>query len=29
MGLFYEEAHAALVLPPLNQHFDRSWVAHV
>lgn len=23
VGLFYEEAHAALVLPPLNQHFDK------
>ncbi|CAK9200542.1 unnamed protein product [Sphagnum troendelagicum] len=29
VGLFYEEALAALVLPPLNQHFDRTWVAHV
>jgi len=29
VGLFYEEAYAALVLPPLNQHFDRPWVAHV
>lgn len=29
VGLYYEEAHAALILPPLNQHFDRSWVAHV
>ncbi|XP_024535562.1 vacuolar-sorting protein BRO1 isoform X2 [Selaginella moellendorffii] len=29
VGLFYDEAHAALVLPPLNQHFDRSWVSHV
>ena len=29
VGSFYEEAYAALVLPPLNQHFDRTWVAHV
>ncbi|CAM6101276.1 unnamed protein product [Calypogeia fissa] len=29
VGLYYEEAYAALVLPPLNQHFDRTWVAHV
>lgn len=29
VGLYYEEAYAALVLPPLSQHFDRSWVAHV
>ncbi|GAQ78280.1 Endosomal targeting BRO1-like domain-containing protein [Klebsormidium nitens] len=29
VGLFYEEAYAALVLPPLNQHFDKSWVSHV
>ncbi|BBN05739.1 programmed cell death 6-interacting protein [Marchantia polymorpha subsp. ruderalis] len=29
VGLYYEEAFAALVLPPLNQHFDRTWVAHV
>ncbi|KAG6515675.1 vacuolar-sorting protein BRO1-like [Zingiber officinale] len=29
VGLYYEEAHAALNLPPLNQHFDRSWIAHV
>ncbi|KAL3693041.1 hypothetical protein R1sor_006692 [Riccia sorocarpa] len=29
VGLYYEEAYAALVLPPLSQHFDRTWVAHV
>ncbi|KAJ7189305.1 hypothetical protein O6H91_Y533500 [Diphasiastrum complanatum] len=29
VGLYYEEAFAALILPPLTQHFDRTWVAHV
>lgn len=29
VGLYYEETHAALILPPLNQHFDRAWLAHV
>ncbi|KAH9287555.1 hypothetical protein KI387_031672 [Taxus chinensis] len=29
VSLYYEEAHAALNLPPLNQHFDRTWIAHV
>lgn len=29
VGLYYEEALAALVLPPLSQHFDRAWIAHV
>ncbi|MCO5551976.1 hypothetical protein L7F22_005484 [Adiantum nelumboides] len=29
VSLYYEEALAALLLPPLNQHFDRAWVAHV
>jgi programmed cell death 6-interacting protein len=29
VGSFYEEAYAALVLPPLNQHMDRTWTAHV
>ncbi|KAG9448896.1 hypothetical protein H6P81_008861 [Aristolochia fimbriata] len=29
VGLFYEEAHAALSVPPLNQHFDRTWISHV
>lgn len=28
-GLFYEEALAALDVAPLNQHFDKAWVAHV
>lgn len=27
--LYYEETHAALSLPPLSQHFDKAWVAHV
>eukprot|EP01018_Ginkgo_biloba_P023116 Gb_12639 [translate_table: standard] len=29
VSLYYEEAYAALNLPPLNQHFDRTWIAHV
>lgn len=29
VGLYYEEAHAALMLAPLHQHFDRSWAAHL
>nr|CAB3499273.1 unnamed protein product [Digitaria exilis] len=29
VGIFYEEAYAALSAPPLNQHFDKTWVAHV
>eukprot|EP00897_Mesotaenium_endlicherianum_P005252 jgi/Mesen1/4755/ME000242S03927 len=29
VGMYYEEAYAALILPPLNQHFDRTWVAHI
>lgn len=29
VGLYYEEAYAALNSAPLNQHFDRSWVSHV
>ncbi|KAG8382830.1 hypothetical protein BUALT_Bualt05G0119200 [Buddleja alternifolia] len=29
VGLFYEEALAALSVAPLNQHFDRAWIAHV
>ncbi|KAL3830833.1 hypothetical protein ACJIZ3_019635 [Penstemon smallii] len=28
-GLFYEEALAALTVAPLNQHFDKAWIAHV
>lgn len=28
-GLFYEEALAALDVAPLNQHFDKAWIAHV
>eukprot|EP00850_Spirogloea_muscicola_P022347 SM000289S10413 [mRNA] locus=s289:127673:133488:- [translate_table: standard] len=27
--MYYEEAYAALLLPPLNQHFDRTWLNHV
>ncbi|KAI9115780.1 hypothetical protein K1719_013449 [Acacia pycnantha] len=29
LGLYYEEALAALKVAPLNQHFDKSWLAHV
>lgn len=29
VGLFYEEAYAALNAVPLNQHFDRTWISHV
>ncbi|CAN6310618.1 unnamed protein product [Urochloa humidicola] len=29
VGIFYEEAYAALSAAPLSQHFDRSWVSHV
>ncbi|PKA50016.1 hypothetical protein AXF42_Ash017555 [Apostasia shenzhenica] len=29
VGLFYEEAHAALNVAPLNLHFDRTWISHV
>ncbi|XP_037462673.1 vacuolar-sorting protein BRO1-like [Triticum dicoccoides] len=29
VGVFYEEAYAALCAPPLSQHFDRTWVSHV
>ncbi|KAL5991944.1 hypothetical protein ACLOJK_012856 [Asimina triloba] len=29
VGIYYEEAHAALNLPPLNLHFDRTWISHV
>lgn len=29
VSLYYEEAYGALNLPPLNQHFDRTWIAHV
>ncbi|TVU02382.1 hypothetical protein EJB05_52116, partial [Eragrostis curvula] len=29
VGIYYEEAYAALSAPPLSQHFDKSWVAHV
>ncbi|XP_020248980.1 ALG-2 interacting protein X [Asparagus officinalis] len=29
VGLYYEEAYAALNSAPLNQHFDRTWISHV
>lgn len=29
VGIYYEEALAALNTPPLNQHFDKTWIAHV
>ncbi|XP_030514893.1 vacuolar-sorting protein BRO1 [Rhodamnia argentea] len=29
VGLYYEEALAALNVAPLNQHFDRGWISHV
>ncbi|XP_057952975.1 vacuolar-sorting protein BRO1-like, partial [Malania oleifera] len=29
VGLYYEEAFAALVVAPLNQHFDKTWMSHV
>ncbi|OWM68061.1 hypothetical protein CDL15_Pgr017629 [Punica granatum] len=29
VGLYYEEAFAALSVAPLNQHFDKAWIAHV
>ncbi|XP_077212277.1 vacuolar-sorting protein BRO1-like [Tasmannia lanceolata] len=29
VGLYYEEAYAALNVQPLNQHFERTWVSHV
>ncbi|XP_024021584.1 vacuolar-sorting protein BRO1 [Morus notabilis] len=29
VGLYYEEALAALNAAPLNQHFDKGWVSHV
>ncbi|XP_039134717.1 vacuolar-sorting protein BRO1 [Dioscorea cayenensis subsp. rotundata] len=29
VGLYYEETYAALSVPPLSQHFDRSWISHV
>lgn len=29
VGIFYEEAYAALCAPPLSQHFDKTWVSHV
>ncbi|KAJ4974517.1 hypothetical protein NE237_007691 [Protea cynaroides] len=29
VGIYYEEAFAALNVAPLNQHFDRTWISHV
>lgn len=29
VGVYYEEALAALSVPPLSQHFDKTWIAHV
>lgn len=29
VALYYEETHAALLLPPLSQQFEKAWVAHV
>ncbi|XP_073152056.1 vacuolar-sorting protein BRO1-like [Henckelia pumila] len=29
VGLFYEEALAALNVSPFNQHFDKAWITHV
>ncbi|KAL5231714.1 hypothetical protein ABZP36_030490 [Zizania latifolia] len=29
VGIFYEEAYAALSAAPLSQHFDKTWVSHV
>ncbi|XP_042499813.1 vacuolar-sorting protein BRO1-like [Macadamia integrifolia] len=29
VGVYYEEAFAALNVAPLNQHFDRTWISHV
>ncbi|XP_061365022.1 vacuolar-sorting protein BRO1 [Gastrolobium bilobum] len=29
VGLYYEEASAALNVAPLSQHFDKSWIVHV
>ncbi|KAJ7943061.1 ALG-2 interacting protein X [Quillaja saponaria] len=29
VGVYYEEALAALNVAPLSQHFDKSWICHV
>ncbi|KAJ1382915.1 BRO1 domain [Sesbania bispinosa] len=29
VGVYYEEALAALNVSPLSQHFDKSWIVHV
>ncbi|RWV82590.1 hypothetical protein GW17_00055898, partial [Ensete ventricosum] len=29
VGVYYEEAYAALNASPLNQHFDWTWISHV
>jgi programmed cell death 6-interacting protein len=28
-GLYYEEAYAALLSPPLQNHFERSWASQI
>lgn len=28
-GVFYDDIQKELVRAPLNQHFDKSWTAHV
>ncbi|KAK9750380.1 hypothetical protein RND81_02G192200 [Saponaria officinalis] len=29
VGIYYEEVLGALTVAPLNQHFDKTWIAHV
>lgn len=29
VGVYYEEALAALSVAPLNQHFEKAWISHV
>lgn len=29
VGIYYEEAYAALNVAPLNGHFDKTWITHV
>ncbi|KAL1203573.1 Vacuolar-sorting protein BRO1 [Cardamine amara subsp. amara] len=29
VGIYYEEALAALTSPPLKDHFDKGWISHV
>jgi programmed cell death 6-interacting protein len=28
-ALFHEEAYSALIAPPLQNHFERSWVSQI